>query len=41
MQGRGLLNTQIAWELDIIETMVKAQMTAIMRKRASTIGPRN
>ncbi|MGK7295310.1 MAG: response regulator [Candidatus Wenzhouxiangella sp. M2_3B_020] len=32
MLGEGLLNKQIAWELDITEATVKAHMTAIMRK---------
>jgi DNA-binding NarL/FixJ family response regulator len=32
MLGQGLLNKQIAWELDITEATVKAHMTAIMRK---------
>lgn len=32
MLGDGLLNKQIAWELDITEATVKAHMTAIMRK---------
>ncbi|NKI35834.1 response regulator transcription factor [Wenzhouxiangella sp. XN79A] len=34
MLGDGLLNKQIAWELDITEATVKAHMTAIMRKLA-------
>ncbi|MDT8408257.1 MAG: response regulator transcription factor [Wenzhouxiangellaceae bacterium] len=32
MLGQGLLNKQIAWELEITEATVKAHMTAIMRK---------
>jgi DNA-binding NarL/FixJ family response regulator len=32
MLGEGLLNKQIAWELDITEATVKAHMTALMRK---------
>ncbi|QKK04077.1 MAG: response regulator transcription factor [Pseudomonadota bacterium] len=32
MLGEGLLNKQIAWELNITEATVKAHMTAIMRK---------
>ena len=32
MLGEGLLNKQIAWELEITEATVKAHMTAIMRK---------
>ena len=32
MLGDGLLNKQIAWELQITEATVKAHMTAIMRK---------
>lgn len=32
MLGEGLLNKQIAWELDITEATVKAHMTAVMRK---------
>jgi len=32
MLGKGLLNKQIAWELEITEATVKAHMTAIMRK---------
>lgn len=32
MLGDGLLNKQIAWELEITEATVKAHMTAIMRK---------
>ncbi len=32
MLGEGLLNKQMAWELDITEATVKAHMTAIMRK---------
>jgi len=32
MLGDGLLNKQIAWELDITEATVKAHMTALMRK---------
>ena len=34
MLDEGLLNKQIAWELDITEATVKAHMTAIMRKLA-------
>ena len=32
MLDQGLLNKQIAWELDITEATVKAHMTAIMKK---------
>ena len=32
MLSQGLLNKQIAWELDITEATVKAHVTAIMRK---------
>lgn len=32
MLGEGLLNKQIAWDLEITEATVKAHMTAIMRK---------
>lgn len=32
MLGDGLLNKQIAWQLEITEATVKAHMTAIMRK---------
>lgn len=36
MLGEGLLNKQIAWELQITEATVKAHMTAIMRKLGVT-----
>ena len=36
MLGTGLLNKQIAWQLDVSEATIKAHMSAILRKLGAT-----
>ena len=36
MLGTGLLNKQIAWELDVSEATIKAHMSAVLRKLGAT-----